>query len=382
MSEAWHTQGAEQHPRPQRKGHMPVTLVALLMVVAVAVGTLVGHGLWSSKSSPAAAQNVSTPSAPASGGSSSVASVAEKVDPALVDINVTFSYQSAQGAGTGIVLTPNGEVLTNNHIIEGATSIEVTDVGNGRTYSATVVGYDSSADVAVLQLSGASGLASALLGDSSRLQDGQAVVAVGNAGGAGGTPSSSGGTVTGLNQSITASDQLSGTQEQLAGLIQTSANIQSGDSGGALTTTAGEVIGMITAGSASNSFGISGSGQGYAIPINSAVSIANQIERGHGGSTVHVGPTAFIGVLLSTSSQTAGSGATIGGVVSGGPAAQAGLSAGDTITSVDGAAVSSPSALSAALSQLSPGTTIQVGWTDANGQGHVTSVQLATGPAA
>jgi S1-C subfamily serine protease len=380
MSEARHTDG-DNNGR-LRKGRMPLALVAVLMVVAVAIGTIVGHGLWSSKSSAAAAQNLSTPSSPASGGSSSVASAAQKVDPALVDINVTFSYQSAQGAGTGIVLTPNGEILTNNHVIEGATSIEVTDVGNGRSYSATVVGYDSSSDVAVLQLSGASGLATARLGDSSGLQDGQAVVAVGNAGGAGGTPSSSGGTVTGLDQSITASDQLSGTQEQLAGLIETSANIQSGDSGGALTTTAGQVIGMITAGSASNSFGLSSSGQGYAIPINSAVSIANQIENGQSSTTVHVGPTAFLGVLISTSSQTSGSGATIRGVVSGGPAAQAGLSAGDAITSIGSGPVSSPSALSAALGQLSPGTTIQVGWTDANGQAHVTAVQLATGPAA
>lgn len=380
MSEAWHTDG--ENNRQLRKGRMPLALVAVLMVVAVAIGTIAGHGLWSSKSSAAAAQNLPIPSGPVSGGSSSVASVAQKVDPALVDINVTFSYQSAQGAGTGIVLTSNGEILTNNHVIEGATSIEVTDVGSGRTYSANVVGYDPSSDVAVLQLSGASGLATARVGDSSALQDGEAVVAVGNAGGAGGTPSSSGGTVTGLDQSITASDQLSGTQEQLAGLIETSANIQSGDSGGALTTTAGQVIGMITAGSASNSFGLSSSGQGYAIPINSAISIANQIENGHSSTTVHVGPTAFLGVLISTSGQADGSGATVGGVVSGGPAAQAGLSGGDTITSIGGNAVSSPSALSAVLGQASPGATIQVGWTDTNGHDHVTTVQLATGPAA
>ena len=380
MSEAWNTDG--ENYRRLRKGRMPLALVAVLMVVAVAIGTIAGHGLWSSKSSAAAAQNLSSPSPPASGGSSSVASVAQKVDPALVDINVTFSYQSAQGAGTGIVLTPDGEILTNNHVIEGATSIEVTDVGNGKAYSASVVGYDPSSDVAVLQLSGASGLTTARLGDSSALQVGQAVVAVGNAGGAGGTPSSSGGTVTGLDQSITASDQLSGTQEQLAGLIETNANIQSGDSGGALTTTAGQVIGMITAGSASSSFGLSSSGHGYAIPINSAVSIAYQIENGHSSTTVHVGPTAFLGVLISASGQASGSGATIGGVVSGGPATQAGLSAGDTITSIDGSPVSSSSELTSDLGQLSPGTTIQVGWTDGNGQAHSTAVQLVTGPAA
>ncbi|HEX4863227.1 MAG TPA: trypsin-like peptidase domain-containing protein [Acidimicrobiales bacterium] len=380
MGDGWNTH--EQSDRRSRKGRIPLALAAALLVIAVGLGTFVGHGLWPSKSAAAALQSVSSGSAAASGASASVASVAQKVDPAIVDINVTFSYQSAQGAGTGIVLTPNGEILTNNHVIEGATSIQVTDVGNGRTYSATVVGYESSADIAVLQLSGASGLATAKFGDSSALQNGQTVVAIGNAGGVGGTPSSSAGTVTGLDRSITASDQLSGTEEQLSGLIETNAGIQSGDSGGALTNTAGQVLGMITAGSATDSFGAGGTGQGYAIPINLATSVAKQIEKGQSGTTVHVGPTAFLGVLISASDQSTASGAAIGGVVSGGPAAQAGLSAGDTITSIAGSPVTSASALSTALSPLSPGTTVRVGWTDANGQAHVTSVQLATGPAA
>ena len=125
----------------------------------------------------------------------------------MVDINTTLGYQSEQAAGTGIVLTSSGEILTNNHVIDGATTISATDVGNGKTYSASVVGYDRSSDVAVLQLHNASGLQTASIDNSSNVAVGENVVGVGNAGGTGGTPSVAGGTVTALNQSITASDQ-------------------------------------------------------------------------------------------------------------------------------------------------------------------------------
>ena len=175
------------------------------------------------------------------GSPADTAAIAAKVSPALVDINSTFGYQSAQGAGTGIVLTSNGEILTNNHVINGATKISVTDVGNGKTYTAKVVGYDDSHDIAVLQLQGASGLQTAKLADSSTAAVGAGVVAIGNAGGTGGTPSYAGGSITALNQSITASDDLDGANEQLTGLIEVNANIQPGDSGGSLVNTAGSV---------------------------------------------------------------------------------------------------------------------------------------------
>ena len=181
-----------------------------------------------------------------SGGPSDVGSIAAKVAPALVDVNSTFGYQGAQGAGTGVVLSSTGEILTNNHVIDGATKISVTDVGNGKTYDATVVGYDASHDVAVLQLHGASGLQTAKLGDSAAAAVGDPVVAIGNAGGTGGTPTSAGGSITALGQSITASDELGGTSEQLSGLIQVNANVQAGDSGGSLVNSAGQVIGIDT----------------------------------------------------------------------------------------------------------------------------------------
>ena len=218
-----------------------------------------------------------------SSGPSDVSAIASKVDPGLVDINTTLGYQQEQAAGTGIVLSSNGVVLTNNHVIDGATSISVTDVGNQKTYTASVVGYDRTQDIAVLQLHNASGLQTATLGNSSNASVGEHVVGIGNAGGTGGTPSAAGGTVTALNQSITASDDGDGTSEQLSGLIQTNADIQPGDSGGALVNTSGDVLGVDTAASAGFSFQTNGpvsGNQGFAIPINTALSIARTIEAG------------------------------------------------------------------------------------------------------
>ncbi len=240
----------------------------------------------------------------------STSQIASRVDPALVDVVSTDGYQGATSAGTGIVLSSNGEVLTNNHVVNGATSIKVTDIGNGKTYTATVVGYDASHDVAVIQLQGASGLTTANLGNSSTVQTGDNVTALGNAEGKGGTPSVAPGTVTALNQSITASDELSSVSEQLTGLIETNAPIQPGDSGGSLVNAYGQVIGMDTAaGSNDQSQGQSSTAtQAYAIPINEAVSIAKQIESGTTSADVHIGATAFLGLELQGSGSSSGSG--------------------------------------------------------------------------
>ena len=182
----------------------------------------------------------------------STSQIASRVSPGLVDVVSTLGYQNATAAGTGMVLTSTGEVLTNNHVINGATSISVTDIGNGKTYKATVVGYDKSKDIAVLQLQNASGLQTVNLGDSSTVTVGQNVVAIGNAEGKGGTPSVVTGSVTALNQAITASDDGSSDSEQLSGLIETNAPIQPGDSGGPLVNSAGQVVGIDTAASSSS----------------------------------------------------------------------------------------------------------------------------------
>ena len=241
------------------------------------------------------------------------------VTPALVNINTNLAYQGASAAGTGIVLTSDGEVVTNNHVIRGATTIRATDVGNGRTYKATVVGYDVAADIAVLKLQNASGLTTAKLGDSDKVRVGDAVVAVGNAGGVGGTPSSARGSIVGVGRSITASD--GGTDsEKLTGLIETNAQLQPGDSGGSLVDVDGHVIGIDTAAGGSSfqpSYGMwggnSGSGatHGFAIPINKALAMVKQIQRGHATSTTHIGKTALLGVSVgSTPADTATSTAT------------------------------------------------------------------------
>jgi S1-C subfamily serine protease len=334
-----------------------------------------------------------------------VSSIAAKVSPALVIIDTTLQYQQAQGAGTGIVLTSNGEILTNNHVIDGATSIRVTDVGNGQTYTAKVVGYDKSDDVAVLQLVDASGLKTASIASSSS-KVGDQVVAVGNAGGTGSlTPA--GGTVTALNQAITASDELDGTAENLTGLIETNADVQSGDSGGSLVNTSGQVIGIDTAAaqgySLQSAYGTSS--QGYAIPISKALSIVNAIESGQSSTNVHIGSTAFLGVMIESAGSSSGSaygsyggsgsygnysngnssstsGAEIANVVSGGAAADAGLAQGDVITAINGSSISTPSDLSKAVLGFQSGQTIQVTYTDTSGTSHTTSVTLQDGPPA
>ena len=312
-------------------------------------------------------------------GSANASAIVAAVSPALVDINTSLSYQHGEAAGTGIVLTSDGTVVTNNHVISGATSISVTDIGNGKTYAADVVGYDRTHDVAVIKLRNASGLQTAVVGNSDRVSVGDTIVGIGNAGGVGGTPSSAPGQITALNQSITANDDSNGTTEQLTGLIQTDANIQPGDSGGALANSKGQVIGIDTAASAGFSFQTQGN-QGFAIPINQAETIATQIRNGQTGATVHIGPTAFLGVLVDTTASS--SGATLSNVVPGGPAAQAGLQSGDTIVTLGGKTIDNPTTLTALIGQYHPGDRVTVGYVDTSGQSHQASVQLGSGPAA
>jgi S1-C subfamily serine protease len=377
--------------RPRRT--LPSAITALLLVVAVLVGLGLGHGVWRSPQSVNNGSSGTIFENPFGGGSGSggsgsggsgsgtsgnAAAIAAKAAPALVDIDTDLSYEGGEAAGTGIVLTSDGLVLTNNHVISGATEIRATDVGNGQTYSATVVGYDRSHDIAVIQLQRASKLTTATIGDSSRATVGDTVVGLGNAGGLGGTPTSAAGTITALGQSITATDESDGTSEQLAGLIQVNANIQPGDSGGALVDTNGHVIGVDTAASAGFSFQTSG-GQGFAIPINQAISIETQIAARHSTAAVHIGPTAFLGVLVSVSN-TNGSGATLASAVPNGPAARAGLVQGDTITSLAGHPVDKASTLTNLILLYQPGDKVQVAYSDTSGQAHQATVTLAAGP--
>jgi S1-C subfamily serine protease len=379
-----------QKPR-QRARTTLVTALVFCVAVTGLLGALIGHAVWSSTTSSAGLQNTGTgtPFKTSNGGNggsgssspgTSAQSIASKVDPGLVDVNTTLKYEDVAGAGTGMVLTSNGLVLTNNHVIEGATSISVTDIGNGRTYGATVLGYDRNKDVAVLQLTDASGLSTVTL-STSTASTGDNVVAVGNAGGTGGTPSYAAGTITSTNQSITASDEATGSSEQLTGLLETNANIVPGDSGGPLVNSSGDVLAMDTAAAQGFSFNDQGS-QGYAIPITVAASIARSIEAGSASTTVHIGATAFLGVQVESPSAggSGTSGAYIASVVAGDPASNAGLVEGDTITSLGGTAVASPEALTTVMMSQKPGNSVQVQYINTSGSQATTTVQLGSGP--
>lgn len=314
----------------------------------------------------------------AEGGSSSgvSSSITGKVDPGLVDIDTDLGLEGASAAGTGMVVTSTGEVITNNHVITGATKITATDVGNGTTYTARVVGYDHSADIAVLQLEGAAGLKTVSLGDSASLEVGQSVATIGNAGGVGGTPSATGGRVTALDQSITAGEELDGSEEHLSGLVQLEGDVEPGDSGGPLANSSGEVLGMDTAASATFQFA-SSADEAYAIPINQVEAVASQIVGDHASNTVHIGATALLGVLVQSQS---GEGALVESVLAGTPAASSGLAAGDVITALDGSSVASGTALTDLMLQEHPGDTVKLTWQTPAGAQQSATVKLASGP--
>jgi S1-C subfamily serine protease len=325
------------------------------------------------------------------------AKIATAVDPGLVDIDTNITYQDASAAGTGMILTSGGLILTNNHVIEGSTSITARDVATGKTYTAKVVGYDLSKDIAVLQLENASGLTTVSLGNSSTVKADEQVVGIGNAEGAGGTPSYAAGTIVKTNQSITAnSDENPNGSESLSGLIETNAPIEPGDSGGPLVNSSGKVVGMDTAAEdSSGGFGFTqttSATQAYAIPINTALSIAKEIENGNASTTVHIGTTAILGIEVDpTNSGDSGSitgvpaptttnGVTVGTVMANTPAASAGLVAGDVITSFDGHTVSTTSQLSTLEYTLKPGQSATVDYVNTSGAQSSATFNLVAGP--
>lgn len=297
-----------------------------------------------------------------------------KTTTGIVNIFTKLGYQSASAAGTGIIVSPSGEVLTNNHVIRGATTIRVVDVATRHSYSATVVGYSVQADLAVLQLARASGLKTIPLGNSAKLKVGQPVTALGNAGGTGVTSVSTG-RITGLHRSIVAQDEQNGA-ERLTNLIETNAGVQPGDSGGPLVNAAGRVIGIVTAGSVGFRFQAS-AGLGYAIPINRARAVARQIRVGQASATVHVGPTAFLGVSIK---DAPAGGAQVVQVVPGSAAAAAGLAPDDVVTTLNGISVGSGADLQKAVLSLTPGTTVEIDWTDPLGTAQTAQITPTSGP--
>ena len=354
-----------------------------------------------------------------------------KVEPGLVIINTAMQYNGEAGAGTGMVINPDGLVLTNNHVIGDSTKITATVVATGKTYPATVIGYDKTADIALIRLQGAAGLRTVPVGNSAAVRDGEPVVALGNAEGQG-TVIPAAGQVTGTGKTITAADQ-GGTAatETLHGMIQVSVGIVPGDSGGPLASAAGQVIGMDTAGN-SVSLAQQQPATGYAIPIDTALSVAAQIAAGHASSAVAIGYPPFIGIFTPGGTQSSplaqaqaqeqqngfgdgfggfggfngygapatapacytsntsltvpdaiapvNTGALVDGTVCGSPAATAGITGGSVITAVNGTPVTSPDDLTSVLARFRPGATITVTWTSPSGKQAATSLHLTAGP--
>jgi S1-C subfamily serine protease len=288
----------------------------------------------------------------------------------LVRVAATLKYAGGKAAGTGMVLTSNGEVITNHHVVEGATTIQVKVMSTGTTYRAEVIGTDAKDDVAVLQLQDAAGLATVTT-DSDGISLGDDVTAVGDAGGSTSIFSAADGTVTDTGRNITTHSADSHEAERLRGLIEISSDVISGDSGGATYDDQGEVVGMTTAASTGP-----GDVVGYAIPIAKVLRIADDLEQGTVNTRYEYGTPAFLGVGLS------GDDTQVGGVYPGTPAADAGVSAGDSVTRVGGTRVTTADALREAVRQYSPGDQVQITWVDSSGTSHIATVTLMAGPVA
>jgi S1-C subfamily serine protease len=378
------------------------TIAATILAGAFGVGIGLTMARYLHSSSQAPVASASQHSEPASStapisavtpstnhnGTINAQAIAAKVDPAIVDINTVVQTATSTGAasGTGMIITSSGEVLTNNHVVDQSISISVTIAGHAGSYKAHVIGVSPPADVALIQIEGVSGLPTVTFADSSSVKVGDPVVALGNALGQGGTPDLTQGQITALDQTITASEG-NGRSETLNGMIQSDANIVPGDSGGALVNSAGQVIGMITAGEAQG-FRTSVSPIGYAVSTNTALTVVNEIRAGQASADVIIGPVGYIGVQIrDLNSQLAAqyglnitSGALVWAVQAGSPAEQAGMTRLSVITAIGSASVDSSASLGDALHAYKPGANVAVTWIDQAGASHTKKLTLTTGP--
>ncbi len=377
---------------PRSSGRRLAVLVGAVALLAGGLGAGVDAAVSSSSNPPRSSSSVATlPRSNTSGvvpSSSEVAQVAHVVDPAVVDINTTVASPVGQGteaaAATGMIVSGSGLVLTNNHVVESATSIRVTIEGHAGSYKAEVLGVDPTQDIALVKIeSPPSGLPYVSFANSSKVTVGTSVIAIGNALGLGGKPSVAGGTITATKRTITAGDELTPSAfETLHNLFETDAPIESGDSGGPLVNLRGQVLGMDTAAASSDT---STGSLGFAIPINEARQIASQIEQRKASAKVTIGLTAFLGITEQPSnfpgffgsSGSSSSGVFISDVIAGSPAQAAGLRAGDSITALDGAATNSIQALQGAIRAHKPGASVTITYTDESGASHTATLKLA-----
>ncbi|MFI1918916.1 S1C family serine protease [Nocardia sp. NPDC020380] len=302
--------------------------------------------------------------------------VSHLAEPALVNVTAGIRPYGLGAAGSGIVLTADGEILTSQHVIKGADTVTVSDIGTGATYQATVAGYDSGADIALLELTGAHRLPVARIGSSAPLQLGDQVLAIGNAGGTG-SPTAVGGSITNLDSSIVARNEADLSRKSLHDMIEVAAAVAAGQSGGALVDRYGAVIGVITAASGDLQKAIGRGPTGYAVPIDTAMNVVRQIRSGTPTDTVHIGPTATLGIMTSDAQPT---GARIDIAIYGLPAYTAGLSEGEVITALDGRPITSSQMLKAALNAHKPDDVVRLDISDPADGRKTVNVTLTVGP--
>jgi putative serine protease PepD len=307
----------------------------------------------------------------------SVEQVAAKVVPSVVKLETAMGRQSEEGSG--IILSSDGLILTNNHVVAagakggqlGGQSTTTVTFNDGRTAPFTVVGTDPSSDIAVIRAQGVSGLTPIAIGSSSNLKVGQDVVAVGSPLGLEGTVTT--GIISAMNRPV-ASGGDAGDQNSVLDAIQTDAAINPGNSGGALVNMNGELVGINSAiaslGDTSGPQAQSGNiGLGFAIPVDQAKRIADELIQT--GTATH----ASLGVQVGNDATV--NGAKIMEVVSGGAAAQAGLPSGAVVTKLDDRVIGSADALVAAVRSKAPGDTVTLTYSDPSGASKTVQVTLA-----
>ncbi len=367
-------------------------------VIASVFGGLIGYHYATSNQTviqaPVVSNSAATSSVSGNAAPQSIQGILAKVDPAVVDITTT-GYTSSGGffggttaftaAGTGMIISSNGYVLTNNHVIANATNIKVTLYGQTKSYPAKIIGTDPGHDVAVIQIQGLKNLPTVTFGSSAQVKVGDPVVAIGNAEALQGLPTVTEGIVSGLNRSISTQNA------NLTAMIQTDAPINPGNSGGPLVNAAGNVIGMNTAILAGNGTQVA-QNIGFAESIDSVLPIVKQIEA-HPNTTGTTGVTsnkAYVGVSVQTLNSALAlqlgyssnlQGALVDYVVPNSPADLLGLVAGDVITSLDNKSVTSANSLVTIVKSLKPGDQVAISWIDVNGSNNGT-IQLASAPTA
>jgi S1-C subfamily serine protease len=351
-------------------GH--IVVAAVVVVVAIVVLVALADSARTSS-----AKRARVPSSPpvASGTPRSIdaEAVARAVGPAVVDLDVSLA-NGGHVSATGMVLTPAGEVVTSNHSIAQATAIVARTAGRGRTYAATVLGYDRTADVAVLSLVGASGLATIEPADSSALGVGDPVVAIGSVAGVAGVPTPLTGTVTARDRRVEAG------AETLDGMDALDVLTRTGDSGGPVSDASAKVVAMITSAPGGGRFREQTREDAtFAMPIDDVLAVVDRVDAGQNTSSVHVGPTAALGVVVRPTLPDGGAGAYVVSVQGDGPAARAGIVADTIIVSIDDATIPTIGVLDATLDRYRPGDVVRVGWVDRDGVYRTRAVRLGSG---